>query len=148
MRENRKPPRPKPGEKPAPDDSRTRPPSTVHEKVRVSFEYYDIGGKYCLSKLTKEQAVCYLKALKKLTERTWQQLLEGKSKTPGEGSGLNCTYYEKSALRNPDLWPKFSQDITKLVGVRADERRRLFGVRVDHVFFVIWFDESHSIVKG
>ena len=148
MREKRKPPLPRPGHQPAPEDSRTRPPSSVHEKVRVSFEYYEVGGKYCLSSLTREQAFSYLNAFKKLTERTWQQLLEGSSKTKGEKSGLNCTQYEKSALVNPDIWPRLSLDITRLLGVRADERRRLSGVRVGHVFYVLWFDESHAIIRG
>ena len=144
-----KPPRPRPGQATAPVDARQIPPSPAHTKARVSFEYYKSGDKYCLSNFNKEQIISFLDCLRKLTERTWQQMLEGTSKDSAKKTGLNCTPYTRSDLANPGIWPKqLSPDISTLFGVRATQRRRVFGVRIQSVFYVLWFDEDHSIVNG
>ncbi len=70
-------------------------------------------------------------------------------RTPASESGLNCTPYEPTDLKNPDMWPaRLGADITTLYGVRATDRRRVFGIRVETDFYVIWFDEGHGIVPG
>jgi hypothetical protein len=143
----RKPPRPRPGQKTPPEDARQHPPSPVHTKVRISFERYDPGGDYCLSRCDSEQIQSFLACLRKLTERTWQQLLEGSSKGASK-SGLNSTTYARADLRNSDIWPAWLGPDVRIIGVRATERRRIFGARIDNVFYIIWFDERHQIVEG
>ncbi len=148
-RNQNKPHRPRPGSPPPADDARSQRPHPQHAKVRISFEYYEAGGRYCLCHHETEHIKTFLECLRKLTERTWQQLLEGSSKNPASKSGLNCTTYERTDLTNPDIWPaRLGADITTLYGVRATDRRRVFGIRVDSAFYVIWFDEGHGIVPG
>jgi hypothetical protein len=102
-----------------------------------------------LCHLNKEQITSFLDCLRKLTERTRQQLIEGASKDKFSKAGLNCTVYERSDLTNRDMWPsRFGQDVTQILGVRASSRRRIFGVRLDGAFYLIWFDEDHGIVEG
>ena len=136
---------PRPGVKMPPDDSRRNPPKPIHEKVRVSFEYYEDGTDYCLSRCNAEQIRTFLRCLRKLTERTWQQLREGTSKDPAKKTGLNPTLYAKSDLKTVP-WPaRLSEDVA-IIGVRATDRRRVFGASVDQVFSILWFDEGHEIV--
>ena len=35
----------------------------------------------------------------------------------------------------------------KILGIRASDRRRVFGVRIGNAFYVLWFDEGHQICK-
>jgi hypothetical protein len=143
------PPRPRPGQSISPEDARQNPPSPIHSKARVSFEYYETGEKYCLCHLNRDQITSFLDCLRKLTERTWQQLVDGASKTPSNKTGLNCTQYNRSDLKNPRMWPKqLGPDVDILLGVRATQRRRIYGVRIQGVFYVLWFDEEHGVVKG
>ena len=138
----------KPGQKPPVEDARKRPPSLVHSKIRVSFEYYDDGNPYCLSLYNAEQIRSFLACLRKLTERSWQQLVDGSSKDPAMKTGLNSTPYSKTDLKNPDIWPSRISPDVQLLGVRATQRRRVFGVRIVDVFYILWFDENHEVVKG
>jgi hypothetical protein len=141
--------RPRPGQKPVTEDARTHPPSPQHTKVVVSFEYYEVREHYCLCHLNKDQIKLFLDCLHKLTQRTWQQLLAGSSRNPANKTGLNSTFYHRTDLSNPGIWPKrLGPDIEQLLGIRASERSRVFGVRVSGVFYVLWFDEAHSIVRG
>jgi len=136
---------PRPGQKSPTDDARTVPPSPQQDKVVVSFEPYESGSTYCLCRLIKEQIKLFLSCLHKLTKQTWQQLQD----SGGSRTGLNYTRYARSALRNPDMWPKvLSPDIDRISGVRASERSRLYGARIKDVFHVVWFDEAHEIIPG
>jgi hypothetical protein len=145
----KKPARPRPGTPSSTDDARTVPPHPNHVKMRISFECYEAGQTHCLCRLNEEQIKSFLECLRKLTERTWQQLIDGSSRDPRAKTGLNSTVYERSDLINRDIWPvRFSQDITQILGVRASERRRVFGVRIDGAFYVIWFDEDHGVVRS
>jgi hypothetical protein len=144
-----KPLRPRPGVPPPADDARKNPPHVTHQRVLVSFEYYQAGQTYCLCNCDKEQTKSFLDCLRKLTQRTWQQLIEGSSKNRADKTGLNCTPYQRSDLRNRDIWPTWlSQDITRIYGVRASGKRRIFGARIEAAFYVIWFDDEHGVVDG
>jgi hypothetical protein len=116
--------------------------------MMTSNAYYDAGNQYCLCHLSEEQIKLFLSCLQKLTQRTWQQLIEGSSKNPANGTGLNATLYHRSALSNPDFWPGIlGPDVESVVGVRASDRSRVFGVRIGQVYYVLWFDEGHSVVR-
>lgn len=97
--------RPKPGEQFPADDARRVPPRPDPYKITISFERCEIGGRFCLSTLEASQIVIFLDCLRKLTERTWQQVIDQSSKDPAKRTGLNATQYSKTSLNNPDIWP-------------------------------------------
>jgi hypothetical protein len=138
----------RPGQKEPVEDARKHPPKPAHTKITLSFEHYAAGERFCLSQYEGEKIQSFLDCLRKLTERTWQQLVEGSSKDSAMKTGLNSTPYERSDLRNPDIWPGWLDQDKTLLGVRATQKRRVFGVRIDNVFHVIWFDAEHGIVEG
>lgn len=144
-----KPPRRRPDQPPPSERAKRPAESNTQAKASISFEYYETGGAYCLSQYNSDQVRSFLDGLRKISERTWQQLIEGASRNPAMKTGLNPTRYARSDLRNPDMWPtRLSQELTHVIGMRATDRRRVFGVRVDQVFYVLWFDEDHGIVAG
>src|SRR4051794_26639392 len=46
MGQGKKPPRPRPGQKIPTEDARKNPPSPAHARIRLSFEYYEVGNIY------------------------------------------------------------------------------------------------------
>jgi hypothetical protein len=138
--------RPKPGRTAAAESGLQQPPKAIHAKVTLSFEHYECGGRYCLSRWSEEQILSFLDCLRKLSQRTWEQLLAASSKTPALKTGLNPTLYEASDLSGVS-WPAWLNRDSKILGLRASERRRVFGVRRENVFYVLWFDEGHQVCK-
>ena len=139
-------PRPKPGRKAPAESKSEKPPRPDHTKIALSFEHYECGGRYCLSQWNQEQILSFLACLQKLSQRTWVQLLEASSKNPTLKTGLNPTLYKESELSGVS-WPAWLIRDSKILGLRATDRRRVFGVRLENVFYVLWFDEGHQVCK-
>ncbi len=89
-----KPSRQRPGQNP-PFEHARRPVVAPDPKVSISFEYYEAGGKYCLCRCERENVIIFLACLRKISERTWQQIIAGSSKDRASKTGLNCTPYKK-----------------------------------------------------
>jgi hypothetical protein len=138
--------RPKPGRKTPGESGQEAPPKSIHTKVKLSFEHYESGGRYCLSQWNSEQIQSSLDCLRKLSQRTWQQLESSSSKDPALKTGLNPTLYQPSDLSGVS-WPDWLDPDDKILGIRASDRRRVFGARIENVFYVLWFDEGHQICK-
>ena len=143
-----KPRRPQPDQRSPIEEGRKVEPKEIHRKVTVSFEHYRAGSSYCLSVYNdEEQRKSFLQCLHKLTQRTWQQLLEQTSKDKALKTGLNPTAYKKSDLSRVE-WPGDLAEEVTILGLRATDRRRIFGASINLVFYVLWFDEGHQITKG
>ena len=41
--------------------------------------------------------------------------------------------------------PENIPEDAKLSEMRIDEKKRIFGFRVDSVYYIIWFDRDHSV---
>jgi hypothetical protein len=136
----------KPGGKSSLEPGLERTPKPIPSKITISFERYECGGHYCLSRWNPEQIQSFLDCLRKLSQRTWDQLLTTSSKNPALKTGLNPTLYEASDLSGVS-WPAWLDRNAKVLGVRASDRRRIFGVRIENAFYVHWFDEGHQICK-
>jgi hypothetical protein len=114
--------------------------------VTVSFQFVEPGGTYCLSRCTSDEVREAMDCLRQLTTLSWQQVLN----TGGKGmnkAGLGCTRYPDSALQGVSRPATVGQD-PPLFGVRASQRFRIFGVLRNHIYFVLWFDRNHEIVRG
>jgi hypothetical protein len=144
MRKGKNPP--KPGTNPHAGSGPAHHPKPISPKVTLSFERYVCGDRFCLSKWNPEQIQSFLDCLRKLSQRTWEQLLASSSKDPALKTGLNPTLYKASDL-NGVSWPDWLKRYAKILGIRASDRRRVFGVRIENVFYVLWFDEGHQICK-
>jgi hypothetical protein len=139
--------RSKPGQTPLAESGPVHQPKPIPSKITLSFERYECGGRYCLSQWNSEQIQSFLDCLRKLSQRTWEQLLAASSKSPALKTGLNPTLYEASDLSGAS-WPDWLKRDARILGVRASDRRRVFGVRMENAFYVLWFDEGHQICEA
>jgi len=121
-------------------------PHRLHTPVGLSFSRVVPGKDFCLSICEVDEVREYVDCLRQLTTLTWQQVLE----TAGKGknkAGLAYTPYSDSALRRVTRPAWLSEDV-RIAAVRASQTMRLFGVYIDHTFYVLWFDRDHAIVAG
>lgn len=139
-------PRPVPGQRPAIAASTSLQPSSTHAKIGVSFESYT-GDRYGLHERNAEETRAFLACLRKLCERTWQQLIETTSKNPADKTGLNPTTYAKGSFRNRDIWPAHLGTELTMIGIRSSEKHRIFGIRRQQIFYILWFVHDHKITK-
>ena len=80
-----------------------------------------------------------------LSSMTWQQVRE----QGGRGSkvGLGFTDYEDHLITGARRPANISPELG-ISGIRAGSKLRLFGVKIEQVFHILWFDREHSIVPG
>jgi len=117
----------------------------IHTPVSISFKRIEAGEKYCLSVCTQNELKDIADSLRQLTSMSWQDVLS----TAGKGknkAGLGYTTYSDDALK--ESWPNWLSNDTKVSAVRASSCVRVFGVYIDHIYYLIWFDRNHDIVDG
>ena len=118
----------------------------ISEPVGVSFRYVTPGDRFCLSQCTRDQVRGYKECLRRLTTLPWSEVL--RSGTKGKGKrGLNFTPYPDTALRKVTRPITLSKEL-QISGVRAGSGVRMFGAYENGVYYLLWFDRNHDIVKG
>lgn len=120
-------------------------PGRLHSPVGLSFRRAAPGDDFCLSRCESGEVREYVDCLRQLTTLSWQQVLQ----TGGKGAnkaGLAYTPYPDDALRRVARPAWLSEDV-RICAVRASQKMRLFGAYIDHVFYVLWFDRGHDVVR-
>ena len=120
-------------------------PHPLHTPIKISFQLYVAGNPHCLSVSGRDDIRRFMDSLRMFTSMTWQQVRAQGGK-PGNKAGLGYTNYSDHSLnvKRPD---NVSPDL-EIAGFRAGGAPRVFGVAMDNVFHVIWFDSNHRIVDG
>lgn len=98
------------------------------------FSFKHVSENHCLlSDWQSAELIDLIKMFKTMESLTWNQVHSHK--------GL-----EYKQINNPKYpLPKtVSPDIT-ICEVRACQKKRVFGYRIDNVFCVIWFDRNHEV---
>ena len=116
----------------------------VRKPVSLSFKHTEPGEIYCLSHCDADEVREAIGCLRQLCTLEWIQVLQ----TAGKGdkkAGLGYTRYDDDALRNVGRPGWLSEDV-KISGIRASRKMRIFGVYIDHIFYVLWFDRNHDII--
>lgn len=119
------------------------PPTGDHVTVRLSFEYCDPGGSYCLSQCADDDVRHAVDCFRRLTSLTWVQVYGTATKDKSSKTGLHWHPYDDDSLRvkRPS---QMSQD-HRIHGIRAGGKYRIFGFRFGSYFHVLWFDPEHEI---
>jgi hypothetical protein len=128
-----------------PEKSDVKIQKLIHTPVSVLFRYVQAGDDYCLSHCEQDDVKATAECLRKLTTMTWQEVLSSGGRSGGK-VGLGHTDYEDSVLRGVKRPDQLSEDIT-LSGIRATQKMRIFGAYHKHVYYVLWFDPNHEIVR-
>lgn len=131
--------------KPAPNTSPKIQLHPLHVNIKISFDLYESGNTYCLCEAEKGDIKHFMDSLRKLSSMTWQQVRDQGGK-PGNKTGLAYTNYPDHLLsmKRP---ANVSLDL-EIAGFRAGSASRVFGVTIDNVFHVLWFDPHHRICSG
>ena len=133
--------KPKPS-KPAPSLSPKVQVHPLHIPVKISFRLYESGNTYCLCEAEKDDIKHFMDSLRKLSSMTWQQVRDQGGR-PGNKTGLAYTNYSDNSL-SIERPANVSSDL-EIGGFRAGSASRVFGVAIENVFHVIWFDPHHKI---
>jgi len=121
-------------------------PSAYRNKLfQISFEYVQVGH-YCLSKCDRGQIKTFLKSLKKAHQRTWGLLYDTGGKPHGGKVGLGYTPYKDNDLRSISRPPELPQD-AQIGSLRANDKMRIIGAKIEDTFFVLWFDKDHKLIR-
>jgi len=116
----------------------------LHIPIKISFDHYESGSSFCLSKCNRNEVKEYMGCLRKLTSMTWQQVW---GQGGGEKTGLGFTNYEDHSITGARRPANISPEL-RISAIRASSKLRLFGVKIENVFHVLWFDREHTIVPG
>lgn len=97
-----------------------------------------------MSHCERDEVRAYMDCLRRISDMTFHQVIATGSKG-SQKTGLNYTPYDEHAIKGAS-WPQFLSRDMKIGGVRAGSKLRLFGVFIERVFHVMWFDRNHVIV--
>jgi len=118
-----------------------RPSSPDDERPSFRFTYAD-KIRWVLSKWSSSEINDLIEGLKKIERYTWAQIQCHGSKKPGESVGTGYKLIDN----HPDLPDNIPED-TRLSEMRIDDKKRIFGFRVQSVYYIIWFDRDHSVCR-
>ena len=113
--------------------------STDEEHPSFRFTYAD-KNRWLLSDWTSSEINDLIAGLQKIEKYTWAQIKGHGSKKRGESVGTGY----KLISSHPPMPDNIPED-AKLSEMRIDEKKRIFGFRIDSVYYIIWFDRDHSV---
>lgn len=119
-------------------------PSTVSQKLKFSFEYYDNSSdKYCLSCWTRDQIRKSLLRIQDICTKTFLELRRDSAQYHFYETEWHKTI-KPLGFPNPALkaLPSFH---FSLLGVNG-QKARVFGAYGNDTFYIVWFDLNHEIL--
>ncbi len=125
---------------PAPLPRKTKAPN-----LSFSFAFLSEQAKFCCKLGGTNYATKLLERLKKISEKTKNDLLTDHS------PALRAHPIDFSKTTEPDGFPvnaHFRAMTAYQFSVSANEHGRVLGIMIDHVFFVVWLDPLHSLYDG
>lgn len=107
------------------------------EKMAPTFSFYHLDTREeCPSAWNKEEIRSLYSTLKTASSTPWSNVRSI--------SGLR--YKAVDTARCKRVLPlNLSEDIS-LSEFRISRKARVFGVRVKHIFYIIWFDRNHQVL--
>lgn len=113
--------------------------STDDEHPSFRFSHAD-KNRWFLSDWTSQEINELIEGLKKIEKYTWGQIKGHGAKKRGESVGTGYKLINK----HPKLPENVPEDV-RLSEMRIDEKKRIFGFRLESVYYIIWFDRNHEI---
>lgn len=113
--------------------------TTDHVNPSFRFKHAD-PNRWCLSKWEADEIDDLMRALQKIEEHTWHQIKSQGSRTRGESVG--CGF--KLIKEHPTLPSSVSDDFA-ISEMRVCQKKRIFGFRVDSIYYIVWFDRDHTV---
>ena len=96
------------------------------------------SGRYCLSKLEKDDKAAYADSIFKRRSVTWNDIQRM------DRYGLGHEKIEITSLKV--AIPKFiTEDEHNLLAFRYSGKKPIIGYRIKNIFYVLWFDHDFSV---
>jgi hypothetical protein len=111
--------------------------SLDNQTFTFSFEYVQKG--YCFSKLEKNERVALVNSLFKRKDMSWREIRQS------DRHGLGIEEISSRSLRASMPTISFINQETVFHAMRFDGKKAMVGVRVEKVFYVLWFDRSFTL---
>ena len=111
---------------------------------KVSFHWFDSRAE-CVSDWSGEESKQLFDCLNRFCSQPWQMVLKSGGSLGGK-AGLGFTNIDKGSLKRA-LPRAVSPDVT-ISELRVCQTKRVFGVRNESTFYLVWLDRTHSVVKS
>lgn len=111
------------------------PDSVSGKHLRFRFHLVDVGSEWCLSKITPEAHQELLTKLGQFESMTVGAVFSG---SPGKDYD-----YVTNKDANAALKAKFGS--TEVSRLRLSGKARLYGIRQNEFFSILWWDPEHAI---
>lgn len=113
--------------------------------MRFRFDRVDLGGPWCLSKITPEHHQLLIKKLAEFETMTINQVFHERT---GDSS-LGTDYTDMSQCPNRDTIRRLKEleldAIDGLSRLALGGKPRLYGIRHQHEFSILWWDPLHEV---
>ena len=110
------------------------------EKVAWRTGWMDHGGPWDWSNVEKEKFVEILQKLGHWEQKTWAQIM---AEDPTNQHDVEVPAMIKDAQDR--LVEKNLDDYDSLFRFRFSGRERLWGVRAENIFYLLWWDPEHEV---
>jgi hypothetical protein len=131
--------------RPSGDDrprARTFVPADPDGKIIIQFGRVDVGGPWCLSKITPEDHQLLLENIRSFESMTMHEVFSS-SGYPGKDYPL------ENGLPNQEATDRLltldCDDMDRISRLQLDGKRRLYGFRRGDRFYALWWDPEHVI---
>lgn len=124
-----------------PRKAHTFNPANSMDTVVVQFGRFDIGGEWCLSKITPDAMQTLLVRIRDIETMTIAEAFNNRDE-PGKDYSLDDLPSKEARQRLVELEYDDEDHISRL---RVTSRGRLYGFRRDARFYALWWDPEHKI---
>lgn len=116
-------------------------PRLDDRELVVRFNRIDLGGPWCLTKISTEDHTTLLTRLRDIEKQTAHEVFN---------SGANTgAHYEVEEIPNPVAGQRLEEmgfgDETRVSRLRVTKKYRLHGLLKRNHFYAIWWDPDHTV---
>jgi hypothetical protein len=117
------------------------PVSSDDECPSFRFTYAD-KNRWTLSDWAPSELKDLIEGLKKIEKYTWGQIKSHGSKKKGQSVGTGYKQIDKFPKLPEDVPAEYAKFFSEM---RIDRTKRIFGFRVNSMYYIVWFDRNHSV---
>lgn len=122
------------------------PPGVERERfLRFRFDRVDLGSPWCITKISAEDHRLLMDKLRDFERMTVNEVFHQRTAK----SGLGSDYSDLTNCPNPALLRRLAEiglkDVDGVSRLRLTGRKRLYGIRMQNEFSILWWDPLHAI---
>jgi hypothetical protein len=102
-----------------------------------AFRWVDVGGPWCWTRLSGDEHALVVERLKRFESMTWGEIEGGEHHLVGVDRCSRKARERLAELRHDDA--------ERLFSLRVTGRKRVYGLRDEHVLCFLWWDPEHEV---